>query len=390
MGGAAALLVLAQVGLTILNLAVDLPDKAQSPYLPLQLSLLTSAWAAVGAIVASRRPENPIGWLFCGVGLALALTGATYAYGLYALYGPHAVLPLGTAAAWVSSWLIGPAAFFGPLFLFVLFPDGHFASRRWRNATLVVVALGAVAMTAGALRPDLFQENGWPGFTNPVGISGGHVLGDIDDAGSAFLAPAVFLVAAAAMVTRFRGAGPTQREQIKWVAYAAVFTGLAVPVAIATGAGPLANLAWSIALLGIFSIPVAAGMAILRYRLYEIDRVINRTLVYGSLTVCLAAAYLVAVLLFQAVLGGLENGSGLGVAVSTLAVAGLFRPARSRIQAVVDRRFYRRKYDAERTLQGFSARLRGEVDLDAVGIELRDVVLETMQPAHVSLWLRSP
>jgi hypothetical protein len=392
LGAGSVGLVAAQLVLTFLNLGTDLPPHAESVYFPLQVAPLTLAWVAVGALVASRRPENPIGWLFCGVGLALAVDGAAYAYGLYALYGPARVLPAGVTAAWLSSWLVGPAGFLGPLFLFVLFPDGHFRSRRWQVLTLVVVALGAVAMASGALRPDLFQENGWPGFTSPVRISGeaGRVLGNIDDAGSAFLAPAVFLLAAAALITRFRHAGRTEREQIKWVAYVAAFTGLAVPVAVATGSGPLSLFAWSLVLLGLFSIPVAAGLAILRYRLYEIDRVINRTLVYGSLTVCLALSYLGAVLLFQAVLGGLTRGSGLAVAASTLAVAALFRPARARIQGAVDRRFYRRKYDAARTLEGFSARLREEVDLEAVGGELRAVVAETMQPSHVSVWLRAP
>jgi hypothetical protein len=383
-------LVLAQVVLSALNLGLRLPPHTESAWFPLLLAAMTAAWAAVGVVVASRRPENPIGWLFCVVALAMGVMGTAHAYSVYALFGP-AVLPGGRAAGLAGSWLQGPAAFFGPLLLLILFPDGHFLSRRWLLATVALLAVGMVGVTADALRPDLFRDT-LPGASNPIGVSGaaGRALSTIDNVGSTLSSPLVFLLATASMVVRFRRAGPTEREQIKWVAFAAAFTAVAVPLAVASGDGSLSYVMWAIVLLGLLGLPVAAGLAIMRYRLYEIDRVINRTLVYGSLTICLAGAYLAAVLLFQAVLGGLTRGSGLAVAVSTLAVAGLFRPARARIQAVVDRRFYRRKYDAARTLEGFSARLREEVDLDAVGGELRTVVLETMQPAHVSLWLRSP
>jgi hypothetical protein len=389
-GVAVGALVVVQVALSVLNLGLRLPPHTESPWFPLLLALMPAAWAAVGALVASRRPENPIGWLFCGVALATGVMGACYAYSLYALYGPGG-LPGGRAAGWAAAWLPGPAAFFGPLLLFIVFPDGHFLSRRWLVATVALLLVGVVGLTSDALRPDLFHD-ALPGFSNPLGVSGGagRVVSTIDDVGSTLSSPLVFLLATASLVVRFRRAGPTEREQIKWVAFAAAFTAVAVPVAVASGDGSLAYVMWAIVLLGLLGLPVAAGLAILRYRLYEIDRVINRTLVYGSLTICLAAAYLAAVLLFQAVLGGLTRGSGLAVAVSTLAVAGLFRPARARIQGGVDRRFYRRKYDAARTLEGFSARLREEVDLDAVGGELRTVVSETMQPAHVSLWLRAP
>jgi hypothetical protein len=374
----------------ILDLDVRLPPGAQAPETPLFLAPMVIAWASVGAVVASRRPDNPIGWLFCGVGVGLAVTGATYAYALYALYGVAGGLPGGATAAWLCSWLFVVAVFVGPVFLFFLFPDGRFLSRRWRIFALLLLAFTVVSVAGSALRPDLFRD-AYPGFTNPIGVGGaaGRVLGALDNAGKA-LAPSVFFGAAAAVIVRFRRAGARERLQLKWAAYVAVFTALAVPVAFLSGNGPFTFVAWSLVLVGLFLIPVAAGMAILRYRLYEIDRVINRTLVYALLTASLGVVYIGTVLLLQGLMSTFTSGSGLAVAVSTLAVAALFRPARSRIQEAVDRRFYRHNYDAARTLEGFSARLRDEVDLDALGGELRAVVSETMQPTHVSLWLRAP
>jgi hypothetical protein len=375
----------------ILSLDVRLPPGAQGPDTPLFLAPMVLAWASVGAVVASRRPGNPIGWLFCGVGIGLAVTGASYAYALYALYGVAEGLPMGTTAAWLSSWLFIISAFVGPVFLYFLFPDGRFLSRGWRIFALLLLGLAAVSVASDTLRPDIFGDT-FPGFTNPVGVRGaaGSVLGALDDAGRTFVGPSVTLGAAAAMIARFRSAGGRERQQLKWVAYVSALTGLAVPAALISGHGPLAFIGWLLVLAGLFAIPVAAGVAILRYRLYDIDAVINRTLVYGALTATLAGVYIGSVLLLQLLLSGLTTDSGLAVAASTLAVAALFRPARGRIQEAVDRRFYRRKYDAARTLDRFGGRLRDEVALDSLSAELRAVVAETMQPAHVSLWLRVP
>jgi hypothetical protein len=373
----------------ILSLDVRLPQGAQGPNTPLFLAPMVLAWASVGAVVASRRPGNPIGWLFCGVGIGLAVTGASYAYALYALYGVAEGLPMGTTAAWLSSWLFIVSAFAVPIFLFFLFPDGRFLSRGWRIFTLLLLGLAAVSVTSNTLRPDIFGDT-FPGFTNPVGVRGaaGSVLGALDDAGRTFVGPSVALGAAASMIARFRSAGGRERQQLKWVAYVSALTGLAVPAALISGHGPLAFIAWLLVLAGLFALPVAAGVAILRYRLYDIDAVINRTLVYGALTATLAGIYIGSVLLLEFVLSGLTKDSGLAVAASTLAVAALFRPARSRIQAWVDRRFYRRKYDAQHTLERFSTRLRDQVDLGALTSDLSGVVSETLQPTHVTLWLR--
>ena len=233
---------------------------------------------------------------------------------------------------------------------------------------------------------------------NPIGIEGAKGLLDgISGVGFALFVLAV-PASAASMVVRFRRANPAEREQIKWFALAAgLLAAVFVPVAIASSISPSYEQTAQGVLIAqdmltlLFAAPaLATGIAILRYRLYDIDVIINRTLVYGALTATLAAAYLGTVLLLQLALRPITESSDLAIAGSTLAVAGLFRPARVRIQSAVDRRFFRRRYDASRTLARFGAQLRDEVDLDALGSTLRRVVTETMQPAHVSLWLRAP
>jgi hypothetical protein len=227
--------------------------------------------------------------------------------------------------------------------------------------------------------------------SNPLGLRGASDLFDaLTGFGWLFMGIGVVL-AAVAMVRRLRRSRGLEREQLKWIAFAAGVVGVIVAldeISYFANVEGLNSLRDTLLGVGLAAFPLAAGVAILRYRLYDIDVVINRAVVYASLTATLAGAYLGLVLLLQLALDSLTSGSSLAVAVSTLAVAALFRPARARIQAAVDRRFYRRKYDAARTLEDFSARLREQVDLDALGGELRAVVSDTMQPTHVSLWLR--
>lgn len=333
-------------------------------------------FSTVGALVASRHAGNAIGWLFCCAPLLMMGANAT---GEYARYAHSHSWPGVGAAGWMGQWSWAVGIGLTGSFLLLLFPDGHLPSPRWRpvawlaGASITLAFLG-FAFGAGPLDSPLQSVD------NPLGIPGAKVL-----LGPGMIGLGVATLAAAvSLVVRFRHAGATQRQQLKWFVTAASATVLFFLAEAVSGA----TIPAALPLLALASVPVSVGVAILQYRLYEIDRVINRTLVYGALTATLAVAYLGSVLLLQELLSGLTRGSELAVAGSTLAVAALFRPARTRIQDGVDRRFYRRKYDAARTLEAFSTRLRDEVDLDSLSAELRAVVGETMQPAHVSLWLR--
>jgi hypothetical protein len=347
------------------------------------------AFATTGALVASRVPKNPIGWIFCVTGLLVGLGDLAYQYADFALFGAANSPPGGLTAAWQQNLGLPPA--FGLLALsLLLFPDGRLPSRRWRPALWLAV-IGIVFIVIGyAFRPGPLDDP-FATVTNPLGIQGAFEAMDaMTGFGWLFMAAAVAL-AAAAMVHRLRRSSGHQHQQLKWIALAASVAGIAVVADAASfflsveGISHLRILVLGLAFVGF---PVAAGVAILRYRLYDIDVVINRTLVYGALTATLAATYLGTVLVLQLALDGVTSDSSLAVAGSTLAVAAIFRPARTRIQEVVDRRFYRLRYDAARTLESFGSRLRDEVALDSLSSELCIVVAETMQPAHVSLWLR--
>jgi hypothetical protein len=345
------------------------------------------AFPTVGALVASRRPENRIGWILAGVGLLLGIAAFANEYAVYALLTEPGSLPAGETMAWIGSWLfLAPLILTGTL-LFLLFPDGRLASRRWR----VVLWIAMVALVL-ALLGEMFvsgELQDFPSVENPYQAEG--TFADVLEVTSniAFLAMFGSIFASAtSLFLRFRRSQGLERQQLKWVAASA---GL---LAAAFASGPI--VLWYVAetayevfiILAIATIPVAAGIAILRYRLYEIDRIVNRAVVYGAVSALLAGAYFGIVLALQEVFSSLGGGSDLAIAVSTLAVAALFRPVRSRIQRLVDRRFYRRRYDAQRTLEAFSARLRDEIDLEALDGELAGVVSRTMQPAHVSVWLR--
>jgi hypothetical protein len=347
--------------------------------------LLGVASASTGAVVASRIPDNAVGWILLALGAGIGLLFAPEFYAELSRVREAGPLPGDEWAAWVGSWAGVPVIFGLTTFLFLLFPTGRLPSRRWRWAGWFVAVCITLATVAVALAPDEIDT----GFDNPVTPAGEGAelvrwLLDITD----LLAFPVLVTAAAALVVRLRRSRGVERQQLKWFTYAALIAGVGLGGGSAIPAGSAADAAFLAGLLAVAGLPVAAGLAILRYRLYDIDVVINKTLVYGALTVTLGASYLGSVLLLQVVLRPVTQGSGLAVAVSTLAVAGLFRPVRSRIQGLVDRRFFRRRYDAARTLEAFGVRLRHELDLEALGTDLRNVVHDTMQPAHVTLWLR--
>jgi hypothetical protein len=342
--------------------------------------------AGTGAIVAARRPRNPIGWLFGVAALCLAvlmLSDALYWHAAFGDRGPH---PTAEVALWFENWAWIPALV--ALFSLVplLFPTGVPPSPRWRYVGWAAVTTGSVTLVATAFSPGPLQNTEW--VTNPVGV-GGLGLRTLSEAAFVlWLASA--LAAVASLVVRFRRSRGVERQQLKWVTAAGCLLLASFPVSALLDAEVSESAGWACLLFALLGLAVAVSVALLRFRLYDLDVVINRTLVYGALTAALAAAYLGSVLVLQLLLNGLTADSGLAVAGSTLAVAALFRPARSRIQATVDRRFYRHKYDAAQTLDRFGTQLRDEVDLGALSAELRSVVADTMQPAHVSVWLRPP
>ena len=344
------------------------------------------AFAVVGSLLVAKRPTNLIGWIMAAVALMVGIfhAGDTYAAYVMLTYGhPDA---LATVSAWVGTWYWSLLLALALIYLPLLFPDGRLLSRRWLPVavlpgigTLSIVVLGALSET--------LPVNEAPGYEieNPIGIEGLAFVEDLPVFGvlSGLLFVSI-IGAVASVVVRFRRSRGVERQQMKWFVYAAAIL-LLFPVE-----DLLPEIVGSVVLGAVLTaLPTAIGIAVLRYRLYEIDLLINRTLVYGSLTATLVAFYLVGIVVLQRIfvlLTGQE--STLAVVASTLAIAALFNPLRRGLQRFVDRRFYRRKYDARRTLEAFSGKLREETDLEALNSELVGVVSETMQPEHVSLWLR--
>jgi hypothetical protein len=373
--------------------------------------VLSLAYPTVGALIASRLPSNSIGWLFCGVGLLYDAHRFTMAYADYALLENFA-LPGAEYAAWFST-LVGLAGWgITAVFLMLLFPDGRLLSPRWRIVAWVAVFGATSTALADAFMPGTLPTHNY--VVNPfglVGVIGGgfttyHLFPALWLLGTALLLIGS-LAALFSLILRLHRATGDQRQQLKWFLYAAVpltvlgsLDGLdlivanittdfmSYPVYILYSLGLLLPILY-VEVLALLAVPVCTYIAILRYRLYDIDVVINRTLVYGALTALLAAVYVGSVVSLQ---GALRTVTGqesqLAVIASTLLIAVIFNPLRGRIQAFVDRRFYRKKYDAAKTLEAFSAKLRDETDLDALNDDLVRVVRETMQPAHVALWLR--
>ncbi len=340
------------------------------------------AFTIVGAAIALQQPRNAVGWVFLVSGAFAPLLDGEYAQ--YALVERGGALPGGEWAAWLLELAlcisISPIA----TYLLLVFPDGRPPSPRWRPVAWY--ALSALAIYTAAVA---FV---FPLVGHAVEVRNPASLGlpiDLDESGRRlfaviFLGPAAILCGAA-FVHRFRSSRGALRQQLKWMAYAATIVVVAnvfLPVTFGRKPLEIANQ------LSFLAVPVAAAIAILRYRLYDIDVLINRTLVYGSLTLMLGLVYVVTVLASQQVLRGLTGGSDIAVAGSTLLVVALFQPIRTRVQEIVDRRFYRARYDAARTIDAFSAQLRNDVELDSVRADLISVIHDTMHPAHASVWLR--
>jgi hypothetical protein len=358
------------------------------------------AFPIVGALVASKSPENPIGWICLTAGLFwmfIVVSDPLTAYSLATTGSAPGPVMFDALTLW--SWAL-PLGLLGT-FMVMLFPDGRLPSRRWRPLAFlsgVAILLTSVSLT---LEPGPLPHRG--GVRNPLGIEGQPWVQSVGSACILLLALCI-LASALSLIWRYRHSDMEARQQIKWLAFAASFVGVTylsaliggiffVPEYLFTeGKTPVwISLIFNLVLISFAGIPTAIGIAVMKYRLYDIDILINRTLVYGSLTATLAALYFGGVVATQAVfrtLTGQEQQPQLAIVISTLAIAALFGPLRRRIQNVIDRRFYRRKYDAARILGDFGARLREDVDLQTLNDDLLEVVRETVQPAHVSLWLR--
>jgi hypothetical protein len=354
-------------------------------------TVIAIGFSTVGAAITPLLPrQNPIGWLFCTIGLvgSIRLFAAEYAI-VTLLAEPGSLpskLPGGELLGWVSSWVwVLHLGLF--VFLALLFPDGRPPSSRWRPLVWgigVVIVSGTVSV---ALWPETVR--GFDPINRPLGT---EVATDIINPVETIVY-ALGLIAAASLLTRLRGSKGVERQQVKWFTYAvamlAISATLAYVVSDSMGAGWLEWVSSVLVVVSVVGLPVAVGIAILRYHLFDIDLIINRTLVYVLLTAVLAGVYLASIVVLQLLFRALTGGeSQLVVVASTLAIAALFNPLRHRIQGFIDHRFYRRKYDAAKTLEAFSTTLRDETNLGTLSDELVGVVRETMQPAHVSLWLR--
>ena len=355
-------------------------------------SLLT--FGLVGALIAARLPGNPIGWLLIAVGLSWATDSALEGYARYGLELHPGSLPGAAYANALDSWIWIVSVGLMGIFLFQLFPDGRPLSPRWRILTWASGGALAVAVVARVFAPGKLTDATISSAQNPFGVGSVEALGSV-----ASLALSLTLLciplSAVSLIVRYRRSHGIARMQMKWLvsAVAAVVIVYVVVITISVypaGQTPL----WLMALqdgtvVSFCLIPFAIGAAVLRYRLYEIDVIVRRTAVYAVLVSMLVALYLAGVTALGWIGRELTGESGtLAVTVSTLLVAVSFQPLRTRIQAAVDRRFYRRRYDAERAASLFSSRLRGQIDLDALHRELIGVIDDTVQPAHASLWLR--
>ena len=355
------------------------------------------AFAVVGAMLVAKRPTNPIGWILSAVALMLAIFLAGGAYATYVMVTRGQPDALAVVGAWTFNWFWFLMLALALIYLPMLFPDGRLLSRRWLPvAVLAGIATSGIVLLNALVETIPVNEAPGYGIANPIGIEG---LGRAEDLPIFGVLNGLFLVAGvgavASVVVRFRRSRGVERQQMKLFAYVtvvllggAVLTGA---ISDATGVRWLGTSSFILSMVGFVSLPIAVGIAILRYRLYDIDVVINRTLVYGPLTAMLVLVYLGGVVSLQYVFRALTGqGSQVAVVASTLIIAALFNPLRRRVQAFVDRRFYRNKYDAARVLADFSARLRDETDLDGLSGDLLSVARNTVQPTHVSLWLRDP
>jgi hypothetical protein len=337
-------------------------------------------YATVGLVLTLRRPANPIGWLYAAAGLmwSLSIPGDIWVDQLVA--GQRPLPPVAQLAAVFGEFNWAPATVLGVILPALLVPDGRLRSRRWRPVAAAAVAVGVLVPVGSALAPVELEDTGIP---NPFALPG--AAGDLAEAVgglSTLLWLVILVVSLACVVLRFRSSAGIERQQLRWVVAGAAG---AVAGLLGGALSPQRTVVSSILYAGVLCVPVAVAVAVLRYRLWDLDRLISRTLTYALVTALLVVPYLLIV----PAAGRLAAGSGsLAVAAATLTAVALFQPLRRRVQDLVDRRFNRRRYDAARTVEHFAARLRDQVDLQALHGELLAVVDQTMQPTRTSLWLR--
>jgi hypothetical protein len=348
---------------------------------PFLLALVSAP--TVGAVLASRRPRHPVGWLLLGLGVSIGLSGFIDGYAPYGLLARPGSLP---AARWAG--IYSPAMTVAGIaclgFVLLLSPTGSLPSPRWRWWARVAAAAPVVFLLAVTLEPEPLDP-AYRSVTNPIGLQALQLPIALTDVLASGITVAGVVVGALSLVVRFRRARGVERQQLRWVALAAVLASLTILVVLAgMVVGSSVLIIWA-AGVSFAVLPLAIGAAVARYRLYDLDRIISRTLAYGLLTVLLGLGYAGVVLGLGRLL---PQGSSLVVAAATLAVAAVFQPARRRVQALVDRRFNRRRYDAARTIATFSDRLREQVDLATLTAELLAVADRTVEPTMVSLWLR--
>jgi hypothetical protein len=379
-------LALTALSLILLILNMSYPHTPIHPYWTVN-TLLAIGFSPVGAVIVPRiSPQNPIGWLFCVIGLLWAVTHFSAQYAIYTQLAVPGSLPASKAAAWMMCWVWVPACGL-IVFLLLLFPVGRLPSLRWRWFAWFSLLLTLIGMISQALAPGSVYY--LRAIHNPLGVEG---LPNVGELIQTVVFTLIFVSAGSLFVRRLRSSG-VERQQLKWFTYSSTLAIggviLTYTISDAIGALWLEWVGYVVLVVGFIGIPISMGIAVLRYRLYDIDILINRTIVYGSLSATLVALYFGGIVLLQAIFVALTGErSTLAVVASTLLIAALFNPLRRRVQGFVDRRFYRRKYDAAMTLEAFSAKLRDETDLDALSDDLVGVVRETMQPAHASLWLR--
>jgi hypothetical protein len=375
----------------VVSVATARPGGPDDPVAAIGQGVAALSFVTVGAILVSRLPRNAIGWLLAAGGLCLALDSGSSGLADLGLTVHPGSVPGAIWFAWLYEWLWSPAIA-AVLALVLVYPTGRLLSARWQPAGIAVALLTVLLSIASAVGP--WPTGQYP-VPNPLAIAtGSGVAADLLGVGSAVLIVVVAVLTTASLILRYRRSRGVERAQLKWFAFVAAISmpafivgttlfgddGLAIVVS---------NVALIIAFLGIALLPVAIGIAVLRYRLYDIDRLISRTLVYGVLAAMLAAAYVGSVLLLSSLLAPLTSENSLAVAGSTLLVAALFAPVRRRIQSVVDRRFDRARYDGARELADLSQRLRSEVDLEGVKAEVVATIGRTLAPTSASIWLRT-